>query len=240
MGPANALPLLSVRGLAKRFGAIDAISDAHFSVLAGEVLGLLGPNGSGKTTLLDCLCGLQPADRHDVLYAGQRFAPRRLRDVLFYVPEAVVPYPEDRVKQVLAFFGAAFRLRRDRVEHVVGDLGLGAALTLRVGQLSKGWRRRLLLAIGLLSPRPVLVMDEPFDGLDLRQTRDAMTVLRAAAALGRALLLSIHSLTDAERVCDRLVLLSAGRVVGEGTLADLRVQAGNAHATLEDIFLART
>jgi ABC-2 type transport system ATP-binding protein len=232
--------LLQVRNIAKRFGSIPAIGAARFSLFAGEVLGLIGPNGSGKTTLLDCLCGLQPADSHEVLCGSQRMRPRQLRDVLFYVPEAATPYPEDTVQQVLRFFGAAFRLPKDRLDQVVGDLGLEAVMVSRSGQLSKGWRRRLLLAIGLLSPQPALVMDEPFDGLDLRQTREVMRVLRAAAARGRALLLSIHTLSDAERVCDRLVLLSASRVVGEGSLGELRVQSGNPNATLEDIFLART
>jgi len=233
-------PLLQIGSIAKRFGTIDAICDARFSLFAGEVLGLIGPNGSGKTTLLDCLCGLLPADRHEVLCGSRRMLPRRLRDVLFYVPEAAIPCPEETVKQVLGFFAAAFRMPRDRIDQVVGDLGLDFVMASRAGQLSKGWRRRLLLAIGLLSPQPVLVMDEPFDGLDLRQTRDAMMVLRAAAAGGRTLLLSIHTLADAERVCDRFVLLSAGRVVGEGSVGELRVGVGNPIATLEVIFLART
>jgi len=98
-------------------------------------------------------------------------------------------------------------------------------LTKTVGALSKGYRRRLLLAVGLLAPQPLLAMDEPFDGLDLRQTREVMGLLRRVAEGGRALLLSIHQLTDAERVCDRFVLLAAGRVRGEGTLAELRAEA---------------
>ena len=84
----------------------------------------------------------------------------------------------------------------------------------------------MLLAIGLLTPHPLLMLDEPFDGLDLRQTRDVMQVLRASAADGRTLFLSIHQLGDAARICDRFVLLSGGRVVGEGTLDELRAKAG--------------
>jgi ABC-type multidrug transport system ATPase subunit len=96
------------------------------------------------------------------------------------------------------------------------------------------------MALALLTPQPLLMLDEPFDGLDLRQARDVMQLLRAHAANGRTLLLSIHQLVDAARVCDRLVLLSSGRVVGEGTLDELRAQANLSEGGLEEIFLALT
>ena len=110
----------------------------------------------------------------------------------------------------------------------------------RVGHLSKGYRRRLLIALGLLAPQPLIVMDEPFDGLDLRQTREVIGVLRETAAAGRTLLLSIHQLVDAERACDRFVLLSDGTVRGEGTLEDLRGLARVGQVGLEEVFLALT
>src|SRR5260370_39301641 len=103
------------------------------------------------------------------------------------------------------------------MEVLVCALGLEPALAKPVGALSKGCRRRFLLALGILAPRPVLLMDEPFDGFDLRQTREVMNLLRNEAADGRTLVLSIHQLGDAQRVCDRLVLPSGGRVVGLGT-----------------------
>ncbi len=98
----------------------------------------------------------------------------------------------------------------------------------------------MLLALALVTPRPVLLFDEPFDGLDLRQAREAEAVLRGAAREGRTLFLSIHQLADAGRICDRLVLLSAGRVVGEGTLDELRAKTGLADGGVEDVFLALT
>ena len=114
---------------------------------------------------------------------------------------------------------------------------------MRIGTLSKGQRKRVLLAMGLLTSQPILLADEPFDGLDLRQTREAAAVLRAHAARGRTLFLSIHQIADAARVCDRFVLLSGGRVCGEGTLEELTAASpGNAgvRATLEEVFLALT
>jgi ABC-2 type transport system ATP-binding protein len=104
--------------------------------------------------------------------------------------------------------------------------------------LSKGYRRRLLLAIALICPRPLLVFDEPFDGLDLMQTLDVMDLLRSTTQHNRTLLLSIHQLRDAERVCDRLLLLSNGCVLGFGSLDELRVLNGLPGASLEELFLA--
>ena len=119
-------------------------------------------------------------------------------------------------------------------------VGLSPVLTKRIGALSKGYGRRLMLALALLTPQPILLMDEPFDGFDLRQTREIITVLREVADRGRSLVLAIHQLIDAQRVCDRFVLLSDGRVCGVGTLDELRARAKNSSASLEDIFLALT
>ena len=106
--------------------------------------------------------------------------------------------------------------------------------------LSKGYARRLMLALALLTPHPVVLMDEPFDGFDIRQTREMMTLMRRMAARGRTFTLAIHQLTDAERVCDRFILLADGRVCGAGSLGDLRARIGQATARLEDVFLALT
>jgi ABC-2 type transport system ATP-binding protein len=109
-----------------------------------------------------------------------------------------------------------------------------------VRSLSKGERKRFLIALGLLAPQSLLMLDEPFDGLDLRQTREATAILREEAARGRTLFLSIHQLTDAGRACDRFVLLAAGRVVGEGTLPEIRERAGLPEGGVEEVFLALT
>jgi ABC-type multidrug transport system ATPase subunit len=122
----------------------------------------------------------------------------------------------------------------------VASLGLAPVLSDCVRALSKGFNRRLLLALALLAPHPLLLMDEPFDGFDLRQVRAIAGVLRREAANGRALMLAIHQLMDAEKVCDRFILLSDGRVCGVGTLAQLRARTGLPAASLEEAFLALT
>ncbi len=117
------------------------------------------------------------------------------------------------MKWVLSFFEKLYG--RARASELSEPLRLNEVMSSRIGSLSKGELKRTLLALGLLTPHPLLLLDEPFDGLDLRQTRDVMTLLRNHAATGRTLMLSIHQLVDAGRVCDRLVLLSGGRVVGD-------------------------
>jgi ABC-2 type transport system ATP-binding protein len=231
--------LVTVRGIGKVFGDQQVLADVSFEVVSGEILGLIGPNGAGKTTLLECIAGLLPTDAGEVRWRGLSLPPARRKERLFYVPEAILPYPDQRTAEVLTFFRQAHRQPPSRLEHLVSALGLEPTLSKPVGALSKGYRRRFLLALGLLAPRPVLLMDEPFDGFDLRQTREVMNLLRSEAVDGRTLVLSIHQLADAQRICDRLVLLSAGLVKGVGTLAELTVAARlPIGSNLEEVFLA--
>ena len=231
--------MLEVSGLARRFGDIAALDDVSFHVETGEILGLVGPNGSGKTTLLETMSGLQPADSGEVRWHGRPLPPLRRKQRLFYVPDGLVPWPEHTTGSVLQFFARAFA-RQGQVERFIDDLSLGSVVNKRVGSLSKGFRRRLLIALGLIAPHAVLLIDEPFDGLDLRQTREVAALLRATASSGRSLVLAIHQLMDAERICDRLVLLSEGKVRGEGRLEALKSHAGLTSGSLEDVFLALT
>ena len=142
--------------------------------------------------------------------------------------------------RVVEFFAAAYGRPAGFTAKPFGALGLAPVLRKQVGALSKGYGRRLMLALALMTPQPLLLMDEPFDGFDLRQTREIMAVVRDVAGNGRTLVLAIHQLIDAERVCDRFVLLADGRVRGVGTLAELRAQTGMPAAGLEDVFLALT
>ena len=230
--------LLQVTALTKRYGDQVALADIALTVRAGEILGLIGPNGAGKTTLLEALAGVLPADAVDLRWRDAPLPPARRRDVLFYLPDGLRPYHEQPVARVLAFFAGIYRRSPAHLAGVVATVGLAPVLAKRVHALSKGYSRRLMLAVGLLTPQPLLLMDEPFDGFDLRQTREIMVVLRQCAAAGRTLVLAIHQLLDAERVCDRFVLLADGRILGAGTLGDLRTRTHLPAGSLEEIFLA--
>ncbi|MEZ2141825.1 ABC transporter ATP-binding protein [Bradyrhizobium sp. DN5] len=239
--PDRSAPLLGVRNLTKRYGSDGtAIDGVTFSAVAGEILGIIGPNGAGKTTLLEAVAGLLPVNSGDVFWRGEPLHASRRRNVLFYLPDGVRPYQDQSALQVVWFVGSVFRRSEADIKSTIEALGLQPVLRKRVHALSKGYARRLMLTIGLLAPHDLLLMDEPFDGFDLRQTREVMGLLRDQTARGRTLILSIHQLPDAERVCDRFILLSAGQVRGSGGLAELRAQTGLPNGSLEDIFLALT
>jgi ABC-2 type transport system ATP-binding protein len=224
VAPPNAI--VRVNQLSKRYGGFLALSNVSFSIHRDEVLGVIGPNGSGKTTLMEILGGVLPRDTGTIEISADLQRPS-----LFYLPDGITPWAEQSVKWVLnftiGFFGGRSALR----EEVIERLALGSFLSSRISTLSKGQRKRALLACGLLTPHPVLLADEPFDGLDLRQTREVAAYLKQVVTIGRTLVVSIHQISDAARLCDRFVLLSGGQVRAEGAIpAD----------ELEEVFLAVT
>ncbi len=239
-------PLLQVSNLTKSYGRLTAVDHVSFSVREGEILGLIGPNGAGKTTVFECLGGVRPADQLEISHLGRPLALADLNSILFYLPDAITPWPAQTVSWALDFTVGLFGGRADLREDIVRRLDLAPLLERPMGKLSKGQRKRALLAIGLLAPQPVLMADEPFEGLDLRQTRDIASALRSYAGLEkRTMVLSIHQISDAARVCDRFVLLSQGKLCGEGTLAELSALAASRNrsvpaAGLEEVFLALT
>jgi len=237
--------LFEIENLSKSFGDIVALSDVTFQVRAGEVLGLIGPNGAGKTTLFECLAGVLPCDGGKLRANGEEIPGDRRSTILFYVPDQIAPWGAQSLRWALDYATGFFGGRQDLRDELVGELDLGPLLRRPIAALSKGQRKRALLAIGLLTPQPALLIDEPFDGLDLRQTREVAARLRAHAGRGRTLFLSIHQIGDAARFCDRFVLLSNGRVRGEGTVSELASQAASDHpegtfGSLEEVFLALT
>lgn len=208
--------LLTVEGLTADRGGRRILDDVSFQVHAGEILGVIGPNGAGKTTLFECVAGLQPVTRGAV-----RGGP------LFYMPDAIRPWPDQTVQWTLRLM--ARMSGREAELAVPPELDLERLRHQRVSSLSKGETKRLDVAMALLAPQPILFLDEPFDGLDVRQTRNVMALLQRAE---RTLVLSIHQLTDAARICNRVLLLNAGKLVAEG--------APSALGDLEELFLAHT
>lgn len=225
-------------------GATQILRDVTLSIEAGPPSVLIGPNGSGKTTLFECLGGVLPMDDGGIERGARRLTSSERAELLFYLPDAIAPWPAQRVDWLLDYVGGLFGGPVDRRAEVVRELGLDSLLEAPLGSLSKGQRKRALLAMGLLTPQPVLLSDEPFDGLDLRQSRDVARLLRSETATGRAIVLSIHQISDAARVCDRFVLLSNGRVCGEGTFQELtavaEARSGERPANLDEVFLALT
>jgi ABC-2 type transport system ATP-binding protein len=237
-----ATPMVQLDRLTKTYGRMAALADVSLTVRRGEVLGLIGPNGAGKTTLFECVAGVLPYDSGSIAFDGRPVGPAARATRVFYMPDAIVPWPSQTVAWALDFAIGFFGGQPAGLDEVIARLDLAPLLGSRLGTLSKGQRKRVLLGIGMVTPHPLLLCDEPFDGLDLRQTREIGAALREHAAAGRTLFLSIHQISDAARVCDRFVLLSGGRVRGEGTIAELaqRAPAVPSPASLEELFLALT
>ena len=232
--------LIEVRRLRKRYGRVVALDDVSFDVRAGETLGLIGPNGAGKTTLFECMAGVLAYDGGSVRVVGGNPENGNQLPAMFYVPDSITPWPAQSLQWALEFSaGFLAQADQDRLDDVVEALDLRPLLNTQIGALSKGQRKRALLGIGLMTSSPVLLIDEPFEGLDLRQTRTVAALLREYAARGRTLFLSIHQISDAARVCDRFVLIGGGRIRGTGTLEELSATSG-APADLEEVFLALT
>jgi ABC-type multidrug transport system ATPase subunit len=206
--------VLTADGLVADRGSRRILSGVSFTLMQGEILGVIGPNGAGKTTLFECVAGLQPWTSGSV--SGER---------RFYMPDGIRPWPDQTVEWTLRF-AAAMNGTSMRWE---SPLALEHLARQRVSSLSKGEVKRLNIAAALLSNEPIVLLDEPFDGLDVRQTRNVIPLLRASS---RTLMLSIHQLGDAARICDRVLLLNEGRVVAEGSPAEL--------GDLEELFLAHT
>ena len=236
----DGIELLRAERLSKSFSGFKALREVSFGLRERDILGIIGPNGAGKTTLLECLVGLLPANSGKVFWKNQPLPNFGRKDVMFYLPEDIVPYREQLTFRLTGFFRDTYGLSHERERDVLVRLQLEKVLTRRVGELSRGYRRRVLLALALLAPNPLLLLDEPFDGLDPRQTVEVAALLRDESAAGRTLILSIHQLADAARICGRFLLLVEGKVVGCGTMEELQRHAGVDAENLEAIFFALT
>src|SRR4029434_10436649 len=161
--------LLTVEGITKYFNQRRVLDDVSFSVRPGEVLGLIGPNGSGKTTLFEFLAGSMPTNSGALKSNNKELTPSRSKDALFYLPDAIFPWAEQSVRWVLDFFRKLYERSEQDASALVGPLRLDELMKARIGSLSKGERKRVLLALGLLTPPPFIILDEPFYGSHLPQ-----------------------------------------------------------------------
>jgi ABC-2 type transport system ATP-binding protein len=230
--------LLEIENLSKRFGDSAVLTNISFSVREKEIVGVIGPNGAGKTTLLECIAGLLHPDSGTITWQKRALPRSQRKRYLFYLPDGILPDGEQSARAILKFYADVFGAKAALVQDVASQLSLEKVFAKPGFALSKGYRKRLLVATALICPRPLLVFDEPFDGLDLLQTLYVMDLLRSTTRGGRMLLVSIHQIRDAERFCDRLLLLSNGCVLGFGSLDELREASGFPGANLEELFLA--
>ena len=219
--------MIEVEGLTKRFVDRDVVKDVSFFVPEGEVLGFLGPNGAGKTTTMRMITGFLPSTAGSVRVAGIDLArdPLSVRASIGYLPENVALYPEMRVEEYLSFRaaieGVPGREIGDRLDEVSSRCMVDDVRRQLVGTLSKGYRQRVGLAAALIHKPRVLILDEPTVGLDPRQI---VKIRELITELGRdhTVILSTHILPEVEQVCRRVLIIDGGRIVADGTPAELR------------------
>jgi ABC-2 type transport system ATP-binding protein len=231
--PRTADPAVEVRGLRKSYGRALAVEDVSFTVGAGEIVGILGPNGSGKTTTVECLQGLRRADGGHVRVLG--LDPRTQVETLrrrigCQLQDAALP-DRLRVGEAVRLF-AAVGGRPVDVAAVLADWGLADKRRASFGNLSGGQRQRLFVALALVNQPELVFLDEMTTGLDPAARRDTWRLVERVRELGAAIVLVTHFMDEAERLCDRLVVLRSGRVVATGTPAELvRRHGGGITAT---------
>lgn len=228
--------MLEIRGLTKRYGPVTALDGATFTARRGRLVGFLGPNGAGKTTTMRCIFGLATPDEGEVRWDGAAIdAKRRLR--FGYMPEQRGLYPRMRVADQLAYFGQHHGLSgrdaRARGMAWLERFGLADRAKAKLEDLSHGNQQRVQLATALVHDPELLVLDEPFSGLDPIGIATMSEVLRERAAAGVGVVFSSHQLDLVEEVCEDVVIISAGRVVAEGGIDELKAASGRRHLEVE-------
>ncbi len=228
--------MLSVSGASKRFGTVVALDGASLEVPRGRIVGFLGPNGAGKTTAMRSVFGLVELDAGDVLWDG-RPVDRETRLRFGYMPEERGLYPKMPAGVQLAYLAELHGLGHDHAVAAARSwlerLGLGDRMETAVEKLSHGNQQRVQLAAALVHEPDLLVLDEPFSGLDPVAAETLGGVLRAEADRGAGVLFSSHQLDLVEGLCEEVTIVAGGRVVAAGGVAELRARAGRVRVDLQ-------
>lgn len=225
--------VVRVRGLRKAYGPVRAVRDVSFDVAEGEILGILGPNGSGKTTTVECLQGLRRADGGEITVLGldpRADVARLRRRIGSQLQDSALP-DRLRVAEAVRLFASVGDGVVD-VAALLADWGLAGKERAAFGALSGGQRQRLFIALALVNRPRLVFLDEMTTGLDPEARREAWRLVEQLRDLGTTVVLVTHFLDEAERLCDRLVVVRAGRVAATGTPAELVARhGGGVHAT---------
>lgn len=226
-GAADGEAALSVSGIEKSYGAVQALRGVDLDVYPGEVIGLVGPNGAGKTSLLSIIAGLRRPDRGRVVVDGVDVVrhPERIGARLGLAPQELGVYPSQTVNNNLKLFAQLAGLRgtqrKDRIEETAVALGLEDLMRRKAKSLSGGQKRRLHTAIALIHHPPVLLLDEPTTGADVESRNALLTMVDRLAAEGAAICYSTHYLPEMEALGASIVIIDQGVVIARGGLAEL-------------------
>jgi ABC-2 type transport system ATP-binding protein len=238
-------PALRLRGLRKTFAA-RVVDNLDLTVHAGELYALLGPNGAGKTTTLRMVAGLLPPDAGSIgIFGIDALAdPIAAKRIMAWLPDEPMLYDKLSPLEYLEFVAGLWGVERSRAERNAEELleilELVPHRHARCEGFSRGMKQKVALAGALIHDPSLIMLDEPLTGLDAGIARQVKDLLNARVRAGATIILTTHILEVAERLADRIGILARGRLVAEGTLAELKAEAGRGSSTLEDVFLAVT
>jgi ABC-2 type transport system ATP-binding protein len=223
----NDMIAISVEGLAKRFGDVQAVADVSFEVHEGELFGFLGPNGAGKTTTINMLTGLARPDAGTIRIADIDCTgdPKAAQHLIGVVPDESNLYPELTGFQNLCFCAALYGMRKGeretRARELLETFGLDKAADRKFGGYSRGMKRKLTIAAGIIHNPPILFLDEPTTGIDVASARQIRQIIAGLNRSGTTVFLTTHYIEEAERLCGRIAFIVNGRIVRIDTVADL-------------------
>ena len=235
--------MIEINHLTKRYGTLTAVDDLTFSVQPGQVLGFLGPNGAGKSTTMKMITGFLAPTAGTIRVCGHdvESAPLAAKASMGYLPEGAPAYAEMTVRGFLNFIadvrGLEGERRRAQLDDVIARLALGGVLEQMIETLSKGFKRRVGLAQALLHDPPVLILDEPTDGLDPNQKHEVRTLINAMSK-DKIIVISTHILEEVDAVCNRAIIIANGRILADDTPKALA--ARSATGRLDDVFRSIT
>jgi ABC-2 type transport system ATP-binding protein len=233
-------PVVEVRNLRKTYGQKVAVADLSFAVAPGEIFGVLGPNGSGKTTAVECIAGLRDADSGEIRVLGidPQMHPELIREHVGVQFQEAALHDKITVHEALALFAGFYETPAD-VDELLTVLDLKDKRDARFKSLSGGQKQRVSIALALIGNPKVAILDELSTGLDPQARRTTWEVVRRERDAGATVLLVTHFMEEAERLCDRLIIIDRGRIIAEGSPQDL-VDSVDGARSLEDVFVALT
>lgn len=238
--------VLEVDSISRSFGPLKALDNVSLKVGTGEVYGLLGPNGSGKSTLMKMMLGLMKPDTGTIKVDGidVQKNPLQVRRMVGYVPESPRIYEFLTAIEYLDFIADIHQMdihaKKERISEFLRAFELEGRENEMLSGYSQGMKQKAVITAALIHKPKLLIMDEPLNGLDPRSARIVKDLIHQLSKEGVSTIFSTHILEIAEAVCDRIVIVSGGKVLAEGTAADLRSQAGMPGSTLEELFLKLT
>lgn len=240
-------PVIEVRDVHKSFKAVHAVRGVSLRIERGQFVALLGPNGAGKTTLVEMIEGIQKPDRGEISILGRKWKGNedQLHRVLGISLQETRYIDKLTVAETLRLFASFYRLGPKRVDEIVATVGLEDKTKSYVVNLSGGQRQRLALGIALINSPEILLLDEPTTGLDPNARREVWSILLDLKKEGRtSLILTTHYMEEAEKLCDRIVIIDNGKILREGTLGDLVADDQGEWVfkkrTLDDLFTSLT